>query len=289
MATNYNAAKPSFTDKQEMMEYAHASSTKVTASMLHGVECDPKKLGGSKTRYVRTAPVATAEDIKTYDHGKFQIAFANTPVAYANQTLGELWVSYTVKLSKPKFSVARGMNIQRALFYNSKTLDNSFGKATLFTPYYLRAQQNNFGGMKLVRVGTENRLVFPASYAGFCRFYVNMQGAGVDSPILMTSSGNVQFCSNLYSGASGSPDPAKGQGIYNTTNASVTMDMTIAQASNGKDNYVVIPPPVTCTTITSMYIDIAELNPAMKQSELLESPAWLNYQGSLTAIPALNE
>lgn len=99
MATQYNCLAPPFTSKQFMENYDFANSTVVSSTALHGVECDPKKNAGSPTQYVRTAAVPAGQDAKTYDMGVFQLATAG---AYANQTIGELWVSYKVTLRKTK-------------------------------------------------------------------------------------------------------------------------------------------------------------------------------------------
>jgi hypothetical protein len=113
MATQYNADDTPFSSKQDMMEYDLAMSGKVSGNMLHGVECDPAQLSGSPGKYTRAGPVQQGEDIKTYDHGVLNIATSNTPAQFNNTSLGELWVSYTVQLRKPKFYVARGLAVQR--------------------------------------------------------------------------------------------------------------------------------------------------------------------------------
>ena len=116
MATNYNAAAANFTEKFTMMQYAHAVSGRLTESLQAFVECDPEKLSGSRGEYVRTNPVISNQDLKTYDHGKFQIAIANCTSNLSNQSLGELWVSYTIKLRKPKFYTGRGLSISKDIF-----------------------------------------------------------------------------------------------------------------------------------------------------------------------------
>ena len=119
MATNYKASARAFTDKQQMVEYAHASSGKAIDDQVHGVECDPSKSALSTDLYVRTAPLDAAEDLKTYDKGLFQFAVANSPPDFANQTLGELWVQYTVTLRKPKLFTSRGKGIDVDQFLTS--------------------------------------------------------------------------------------------------------------------------------------------------------------------------
>lgn len=177
MCTNYNAAEDPFTDKQAMLQYAHAMSTKATNNMSHGVECDPNKnaLGGKL--YVRTDNV-TPQDLKTYDMGKFQIAVANSPVEYNGFPLGELWVEYTVECRKPKLYASRGLDIDGDVFThttpNSSALPFGAGSGTL-----LLGENNNIGCLiEPVSVGTEQgngfNIVFPASYTGILEIILNI-------------------------------------------------------------------------------------------------------------------
>lgn len=114
MATTYNANAADFIDKAGMMQYAHASSLKVTDDGIHGVECDPSKLSGSPGKFVRYSDL-DLQDLNQYDHGKFQIAIANTPSSLANNSIGELWVSYTLVLRKPKIVSAKALTVSRFL------------------------------------------------------------------------------------------------------------------------------------------------------------------------------
>lgn len=156
MATQYNPSLPPFTNKGDMMSYAHSASAKSTDDMVHGVECDPAKLSGDPGKYIRTSPVLLSEDAKDYDLGTFNFAVANTPVSFVNASIGELWVSYTVVLRKPKIVTAKGNTISRILFVGPKgatspnTLDTDYLRNTLLGTssttaqgYPLRAQQSN--------------------------------------------------------------------------------------------------------------------------------------------------
>jgi hypothetical protein len=146
MATQYNSNDTPFASKADAMEYDGAVSGKVSEKIMHGVECDPTKLSGSPGKYTRAGPVAPGEDIKTYDLGQLNVSVSNTPGTFSNQALGELWVSYTVELRKPKFFVTRGLAIQKDAFY---LRDN----ASIVLPTTLdlldlgEAQQNRIGGM----------------------------------------------------------------------------------------------------------------------------------------------
>ena len=148
MATQYNASDPPFISKQDMMEYDLAMSGKCSQSMMHGVECDPRQLSMAVGKYTRAGPPPPGEDLKTYDHGVLNIGVSNIPAQFSNQALGELWVTYTVELRKPKFFVTRGLNILRDSFVANSTSDTL---GTVSVPQFNlmrwgRNQQDRIGG-----------------------------------------------------------------------------------------------------------------------------------------------
>lgn len=202
MATNYNAAAPVFREKNTMMQYAGSVSSRLTETCIHGVECDPRLLSGSRGEYVRTNPVVTNQDIKTYDHGSFQIAIANCVSNLANQSLGELWVSYTVKLRKPKFFTALGLGITKDLFKRNTTENSSvtqLATGPILGSNFLSGQQNNLGcqytegnsaasDIKILNpltglpgtpttlgAGPYLTITFPAAFSGFLKVQYSME------------------------------------------------------------------------------------------------------------------
>lgn len=116
MATHYNPSADSFASKEEMMLYEGGMSCKTTEHMQHGIECDPKKLAGNEYKYVRAGSLPSTEDLKEYDLGRLSLAITGTPATYAGQTIGELWVSYTVELRKPKVASGHAYNVKRDVF-----------------------------------------------------------------------------------------------------------------------------------------------------------------------------
>lgn len=116
MATQYNPSEAPFQTKEEMMLYQGAMSCKTTESMLHGVECDPAKNAGSANKLIRFGNVGVTEDLKNFDLGTLNLAVINAPSTYTGQILGELWVSYTVVLRKPRLAAALGYGIPRSVF-----------------------------------------------------------------------------------------------------------------------------------------------------------------------------
>lgn len=114
MATNYNSGDVQYASKQAMENSEFAVSTKPTVNLMHGVECADNQTIMPQ-RYVRSGPVPTGQDIKTYDTGLFQFATQSNPV----QNLGELWVSYCVEFFKPTLSDDIGGNTSSSRAYRA--------------------------------------------------------------------------------------------------------------------------------------------------------------------------
>lgn len=114
--TQYDANQEPMRDKRQMMEYDASQSTKTSSNLIMGVECDPSKNAGSYGKYIRTTSLDLGKDLNDYDHGTFNLAVHDTPDTYANQVLGEVWVSYTVELRKPKVFTGKGRTIQNDIF-----------------------------------------------------------------------------------------------------------------------------------------------------------------------------
>ena len=215
MATDYNASKPPFADKQTMIEYSGAHSCKITESMVHGVECDPGKSSMSPRLFVRSNPVMVGQDLKTYDKGTFQIAVCNCPPSFNGFPIGELWVEYTIVLRKPKLFVSRGLNIDQDLFCTALTTSPSFFQpfGTSADNIILSGQQNNIGCTIIPALGSldeyaaglanlgsgEMAIVFPPWYTSnveICLNITTLEGFGVlemptGQPIAIWVSGNI--------------------------------------------------------------------------------------------------
>lgn len=114
LTTSYNPGQDPFGSKQEMMGYSGGMSCKTNQSMIHGVECDPSKNSGSAGKYVRPGFVVQG-DLKNYDLGTTYLSVLDAPTQFLGVTLGELWVSYTVVLRKPKLTVGENYNVGRAV------------------------------------------------------------------------------------------------------------------------------------------------------------------------------
>jgi len=218
MATQYNPDQDIFADKEEMMLYEGGMSCKTTESLIHGIECDPAKNSGPSGKYVRVGNLSSSEDLKDYDHGRTSLAVLNCPSAYQGQQIGELWVSYTVHLRKPKFMTGNGYTIPRDLYTMQTTqitangypwdptkllraAKNSLGTTvTMTTPAQALtiptgADTDNLNMLDPTQNATAYRLIatidFPSSFSGVVRirFIIGTSATNAAIPQILAVSG----------------------------------------------------------------------------------------------------
>jgi len=99
-ATDYNPYNPLFPNKQSMESYEYATSTVPFNQMMHPVECKPGS-GITNKKFVRSG-VVTNGTLQLYDTGNFEYATQGMQSSYV---VGELWVSYHVRLTKPRLDL----------------------------------------------------------------------------------------------------------------------------------------------------------------------------------------
>lgn len=102
LATNYDVLESPYASKVIMENSQYAVSAKPSLSQMHAIECDPK-LTSTNVKYIRNASSSTtaSQDARFYDHGLFELATVGLS-STAGQVLGELWVTYDIKLLKPE-------------------------------------------------------------------------------------------------------------------------------------------------------------------------------------------
>lgn len=130
LATEYDPTKPDFVNKQAMENYSFATSAKPSVSQLHAIEC-AKIRTPVKQLYVRSGS-SIGTDVRWSDFGNFYIATVGCPAS--GTTLGELWVTYKIKLIKPRLPITVGFGGQIASGVISRagiTTANPFGTSTL--------------------------------------------------------------------------------------------------------------------------------------------------------------
>ncbi len=113
MATNYNPAAEPWDSKEELLAQTGSTSARTIDTTFHGVECDTSKMHNDGHYLVRTGPPRPQQVLSDYDHGFTQLRVMDVPPGSENKTLGELHVSYTVRLGKPRIWGKAANNLMR--------------------------------------------------------------------------------------------------------------------------------------------------------------------------------
>jgi len=319
MATNYKADAPSFTNKDEMIAYHGGVSGRLTESLVHGVECDRNKGASLGQKYIRTSPIANT-DLKLYDTGSFQVAFQNTPSTFLNQQVGELWVYYTIKLSKPKLFAALGNGITQARFVSSvdgteTAMFNTLAKAqnnslnVLVANSVAPASGNNafvfaslapaYDAVPTATATTAKgmSITFPAAVSGVFEIRVFLEGTATSltgaGDVVHIGTGatrcNIVPWSDLYgAGAAGDAPAFVSQVRTGGTSPSsmTTVRIKIATSTNGIDNIIHVYPfgsssSSVALVTTQVSLEIIEIGDLFATSSTLFKPRFVDYSTNL--------
>jgi len=142
-----------FFNSVQMENYDYANSSKPSCGMLHGVECKTSQRLQNML-YIRTGNATTRDRIFT-DLGTFYIASEGVPFSpmVPSSLLGELWVSYKVKLSRA--------NLYGALLGNNVASDYFVAALSASTPMPVNVKGSNTIGGVLSNTGFNIIYTFP--------------------------------------------------------------------------------------------------------------------------------
>lgn len=128
MATNYDPNAPAYENSIDMSNSAYAMSCKPSVGMLHGVETANRQ-DTLNMFHVRHDAVVAGDNARWYDLGNLWVATEGITSSSAGQIpIGELWVTYNVKLSRPRlFSNTRGDRILCGHFMGRTITDGGIG------------------------------------------------------------------------------------------------------------------------------------------------------------------
>jgi len=98
LAPQYNTLSATFVNKQQMESYDGAVSVKPSESVILGIECARGALPLDHL-YIRNQAVPSGQDARLYDMAQVQVASQGMQ---AVADIGEIWVSYHVRLYQPK-------------------------------------------------------------------------------------------------------------------------------------------------------------------------------------------
>lgn len=311
MATQHNPTQAKFTDKNVMLQYDGAMSTRTTDNLVHGIECAKSKNAGSARKFVRLFTLSAAEDLKDYDHGILNVAVANTPQGMANYLIGELWVSYTVTLRKPKYATSIGLTNDEDIYVQANPVKDNvdwFGINSGATNYStLYAGLYNSIGTTLVHTGTgadEDSAVskgtigilFPAGASGLFRISLNgttdgTTNLGADKTINIWLTGNVTTYGCIWAGIRDAGDTPKSLECWQEDKkAHMQCYVYVSPASGNTNNMVVLKPK--WSTVGTSYapnvtaeIRVTQCNPGYKLYRN-QTPVFVNRYGAQSMLTA---
>lgn len=286
LATDYGSAVQNFKEKSQMVASHGAVAERITMPVNHGVECDPSKNMGSAQKTVRNSLIRD-RDVSTLDLGKFQIAFQNTPSAFFNQQVGELWVTYTVHLDKPRLYSALSGNV-------SQFQAVSKGGEALLTPMgtNILTALNNSLSMAISNASLGGGvtgavdLIFPAAVNGSFEVRVQLEGTGLTTADLYSLFGNVTLRADQYGTDFGTAGDDGANAIVRSisgTQIIKILRVDVRAASGGVNNRMTIGMTTTgTTTITQCYVSVIEVNPFNAQSGVNPAPIFVDSLGVVT-------
>jgi hypothetical protein len=164
-ATDYDAANPSFPDKQTMESYEFSTSTVPFTACMHPVEC-MRGRNVLNNLYIREGLTPASTDIRLYDMGNFQIA---TEGMQTTNIVGELWVTYDVLFRKPRIPGALTFESRNFLHLSEGPVGTSLMNQFFGTVGAVRQPEStmNEGYDYLLNATSGIVLPFPGIYAVF--------------------------------------------------------------------------------------------------------------------------
>lgn len=217
LSTEYNSTNPNFSSKAQMLNHEFSNSIKPSESVMHMVECAPSQTTVTNL-YTLEGDVPTGADPRLYYLGNFQIATVGFQGSSVN--IGELHVTYQVRLMKPQLSSALGESINFAVISNTAYTNASpFGTGTQ------TVASDNIG----VSV-SGNSITFPGSSVPIS-YRIELYWSGVTAPYTQAGLSTIN-CSSILSNY-GAPNPG-------TSTLQVLQTLAISPATNGLSSQVTI-------------------------------------------------
>lgn len=325
MATEYDLSRLNFQNKIEMEAYEFSCSACPTEHQLHPVECSPKediinsRYVGSQYRtqaastYDLTSATGATSEVSLAANlnnlGRFQIAVVGMQAG--SITLGELWVTYKVKLMKPRLL---SLGLKEAVYHISSGIDTSYvipsGVAPFNSTTYYKTINDSTLGLQTLGVvsgGSSNRLGVVGLPIGTKLMCVYIATAGA-APTISANFSAVSGCSastqafpsavsNTFGGVYSAVDAALNNiiclvGLVTTADTAIfAIPYVNAVGGYAFDLRVTIVPPYNGPSTGTPYLSmsaVVELEARMRKLELYESKemqpeaAKLSHQQSLS-------
>lgn len=236
LATDYDAEHPSFTNKQQMLSYQYSCADVPFNKILHPVECSSK----DKTlnvQYIRTGALQPNDDLQFYDLGNLQIATQGMQVGVT--TVGELWVTYHVRLLKPRMAIPVASTSKYAHF-----IEFGAGTAVPGLPF------GSVGGVRSASSNLDvkcgfNSFIIPD--AGIYGIFIKWASATpiTAGPVLTPGANFTNY--NVIHGS------ASTAGIYGSTSTFIQSFVIVTTAGTGAAN------TITVSGLTGMTLGVCDM------------------------------
>lgn len=189
MATQYDTLDPLFNSKMEMLNYEFSTSCKPSENALHMVECDPRQTTINELYTLYNEVVPTGADPRLYYLGRFSLA--TTGFQGTNVNIGELRVTYQVRLLKPKLYTT--LALEQAWFRGSNATQTFTNAQPL--PFYSGSVV--FGNMNVTWNQALDELYLPSINSTPVKYRIHFQWSGVAALIAAPTFG---LTNCVYSG-----------------------------------------------------------------------------------------
>lgn len=231
MATDYDSADAAFTTKAQMENTEFGVSCKPSQCMVHAIECARSQTAVNEL-YIRNSAVASGNDIRLYDWGKFYIA--TTGFQGTSVNCGELWCSYDITFFKAI------QQVPGALIPSAHYQLNTANVGT--QPFSILTTGNNYDNIGLTVTGSGLVLNWPYNipvnsiWMISLTYITNNAGAAAATILSTASLNNGMQGVNVFNsdGTSGisTPNPSPG----GATNRAVTSIVTLKYVGGGNAN-----------------------------------------------------
>lgn len=200
MATQYDVMDAPFESKTEMLNYEFSTSGKPSENIIHMIECEPRQTTVSEL-FTLTGAVPTGADPRLYHLGRFNIATVGFQANFVN--IGELHVTYQVRLLKPKLFTSLGLGIGNFLlqsFLPTQAVYSNTQPLGLTPPVGVIQSFNTLG---IDMDEANDSILFPATNSVLSyRVEVAWRGAATAITQPTFSGGNGLTVDNIYWGTS---------------------------------------------------------------------------------------
>lgn len=259
MCANYQSTDANYTSKAAMLDSQWAISGEPSSKILFPVECAPSDKQ-FKMYDIRTGPILSTQNQDLFDFCNFQIASVGCPTA--SQILGELHVTYTVRLSKYQTSpVGNLISNAHYTIYNSALTATATNTQVLGTNTWpMVARTNNQMALTFDYTASASRIIFPPTLSQGT-YLVRLTWKGTSTVLNLSTAPTFTNCAALSPGPILSPLDSQ---VNYSTNSTMTAGVAFFNfyfQVTAQNAVITFSSETLPTTVYSVDLSIHEVNP----------------------------